>query len=66
MYFEKFSLALLARMGEKLNRGEITTGEIRHLRESILEYQMYLVTKRETLTVESASCTTSHDNCYDS
>ncbi|WP_281560067.1 hypothetical protein [Thalassomonas sp. RHCl1] len=48
--FEKFSLTLLARMGEKFSRGDVTLGDSRLLCESICEYQMYLAAKNESLS----------------
>lgn len=55
MYFEKFSLSLLAQMGQKFSQGDISTADVRHFRECICEYQMYFAAKSETLTQESHS-----------
>ncbi|WDE06821.1 hypothetical protein SG34_007950 [Thalassomonas viridans] len=52
---EKFSLALLAQMGEKFSRGEATLGDARLLCESVCEYQMYLAAKHESLLSPLAS-----------
>lgn len=47
--FEKFSLALLAQMGDKFSRGDVTLSDARLLCESVCEYQMFLAAKNESL-----------------
>ncbi|WDE10544.1 hypothetical protein [Thalassomonas haliotis] len=49
-HFEKFSLALLAQMGDKFSCGDVTLSDARLLCESICEYQMYLAETNESLS----------------